>query len=286
MTTQPWPVARGRRLVGVGGAVAAPVAGTFAGPKPVDDRLCLQGILYVLHQDIAWQLLPPELGFGSGRTCWRRLERRQKAGSFEQLHSILLAELNAAGELDWTRVCVDGSHVRAKKGDTRRAATPTHYARDLPQARPEHQGPGPPPIGDECLHRRGHHDAPSSAERLRNRGRQREPGHNAPAVRVRDGTWTRGSSSSRLPRRWWRWCGFPGTTAPGAHPPRAAWHPVGRRRPERSTRPSRSPSTPSPWPASSPLGTEYDAPERPRTSFDLRGDHRAGASQPTGVARS
>ncbi|MGZ3102379.1 transposase [Streptomyces sp. H72] len=28
------------------------------GPKPVDDRLCLQGILYVLHQDIAWQLLP------------------------------------------------------------------------------------------------------------------------------------------------------------------------------------------------------------------------------------
>ena len=37
------------------------------------DRLCLQGILYVLHQDIAWQLLPLELGFGSGRTCWRRL---------------------------------------------------------------------------------------------------------------------------------------------------------------------------------------------------------------------
>jgi transposase len=35
------------------------------GPKPVPDRLCLQGILYVLHLDIAWQLLPLELGFGS-----------------------------------------------------------------------------------------------------------------------------------------------------------------------------------------------------------------------------
>ncbi len=81
------------------------------------DRLCLQGILYVLHNDIAWQLLPPELGFGSGQTCWRRLERWQQAGVFDQLHRILLAELNAAGRLDWSRACVDGSHIRAKKGE-------------------------------------------------------------------------------------------------------------------------------------------------------------------------
>ena len=45
------------------------------GPKPVPDRLFLQGILYVLHQNIAWQLLPLELRFGSGQTCWRRLDR-------------------------------------------------------------------------------------------------------------------------------------------------------------------------------------------------------------------
>nr|WP_264158834.1 transposase [Streptomyces arboris] len=31
------------------------------GPRPVPDRLCLQGILFVLHNDIAWQLLPPRL---------------------------------------------------------------------------------------------------------------------------------------------------------------------------------------------------------------------------------
>lgn len=87
------------------------------GPRPVPDRLCLQGILYVLHNDIAWQLLPLELGFGSGQTCWRRLERWQQAGVFDQLHRILLAELNAASELDWSRACVDGSHIRAKKGE-------------------------------------------------------------------------------------------------------------------------------------------------------------------------
>ncbi|MFG2481025.1 IS5 family transposase [Streptomyces fagopyri] len=54
------------------------------GPRPVADRLCLQGILYVLYNDIAWQLLPMELGFGSGQTCWRRLERWQQAGVGEQ----------------------------------------------------------------------------------------------------------------------------------------------------------------------------------------------------------
>ncbi|MDQ0932199.1 transposase [Streptomyces turgidiscabies] len=32
------------------------------------------------------------------------------------MHRILLVELNAAGELDWSRACVDGSHIRAKKG--------------------------------------------------------------------------------------------------------------------------------------------------------------------------
>ncbi|MFB7239253.1 hypothetical protein ACFCXK_31265 [Streptomyces sp. NPDC056269] len=39
-------------------------------------------------------------GFGSGQTCWRRLARWQQAGVFNRLHRILLAELNAAGELD------------------------------------------------------------------------------------------------------------------------------------------------------------------------------------------
>ncbi|MFJ7085970.1 IS5 family transposase [Streptomyces griseus] len=83
------------------------------GPRP--DRLCLQGILFVLYNDIAWQLLPLELVFGSGQTCWRRLDRWQRAEVFDKLHRVLLAEMNAAGELDWSRACVDGSHIRAKK---------------------------------------------------------------------------------------------------------------------------------------------------------------------------
>ncbi|TPQ23222.1 transposase [Streptomyces sporangiiformans] len=45
---------------------AAALAEAAPGPRPVGDRLCLEGILYVLYQDISWQLLPLELGFGSG----------------------------------------------------------------------------------------------------------------------------------------------------------------------------------------------------------------------------
>ena len=64
----------------------------------------------------ACQLLPLALGFGSGQTCWRRLERWQQADVFDQLHRILLAERNATGEVDWSRGCVNGSHIRAKGG--------------------------------------------------------------------------------------------------------------------------------------------------------------------------
>ncbi|MGW7090485.1 transposase [Streptomyces sp. NPDC054874] len=84
-------------------------------------RRLRRGHLFVLYNDMAWQLLPLELGFGSGQTCWQRLGRWQEAGVFDRQHQVLLSELNAAGELDWSRACVDGSHIRAKK---RGAPTP------------------------------------------------------------------------------------------------------------------------------------------------------------------
>src|SRR6266705_4629017 len=86
------------------------------GRRRLDDRCVLNGILFVLTTGIAWQRLPGELGFGSGMTCWRRLRDWQQAGVWQQLHEQLLAELNAAGALDWSRAVIDSSHVRALKG--------------------------------------------------------------------------------------------------------------------------------------------------------------------------
>jgi transposase len=92
----------------------------FPGRKRLPDRQALQGILFVLHTGIAWRHLPLELGFGSGSTCYRRLDEWQRAGVWQRLHALLLAELRAAGELEWERAVVDSSHVQAKKGAPRR----------------------------------------------------------------------------------------------------------------------------------------------------------------------
>ena len=88
----------------------------YPGRKRLDDRTVLSGILFVLYTGIAWEFLPQELGFGSGMTAWRRLRDWQQAGVRQRLHEALLAELNAAGALDWSRAVIDSSHVRALKG--------------------------------------------------------------------------------------------------------------------------------------------------------------------------
>ena len=86
------------------------------GRKRMDDRKVLCGILFVLYTAIPWEFLPQELGFGSGMTCWRRLRDWHQAGVWERLHEVLLAELHAGDQLDWSKAVVDSSHVRAMKG--------------------------------------------------------------------------------------------------------------------------------------------------------------------------
>lgn len=93
----------------------------YPGRKRLPDREALQGILFVLHTGIAWRHLPLELGFGSGATCWRRLDEWQQAGVWEKLHGLLLDRLRAAGEIEWSRAIADSSHVQAKKGAPKRA---------------------------------------------------------------------------------------------------------------------------------------------------------------------
>jgi transposase len=78
-----------------------------------------QGILFVLHREISWEHLPQELRFGSGMTCWRRLAEWTEAGVWPRLHEVLLAKLRRANTLDFSRAAVDGSHIRALRGEPR-----------------------------------------------------------------------------------------------------------------------------------------------------------------------
>ena len=63
--------------------------------------------------------MPQELGSGSGMTCWRRLRDWHQAGGRRQLHQALLAELHAAGALDWSGAVTGSSHARAVKSGTK-----------------------------------------------------------------------------------------------------------------------------------------------------------------------
>ncbi|TXS47008.1 IS5 family transposase [Streptomyces sp. t39] len=101
----------------------------YPGRKPVPDRQVLCGILFVLHTGIQWEHLSQELGFGSGMTCWRRLRDWNEAGVWQQLHEVLLAELNAAARLDWSRAVVDSSHVRAFKRGLQTGPSPVDRGR-------------------------------------------------------------------------------------------------------------------------------------------------------------
>jgi transposase len=50
------------------------------GGRPrLDDKVTLNGILFVLTTGIPWEDLSRELGFGSGMTCWRRLRPAKRS---------------------------------------------------------------------------------------------------------------------------------------------------------------------------------------------------------------
>jgi transposase len=87
-----------------------------AGRKRLDERRVFTGILFILQSGLPWELLPSEMGCGSGMTCWRRARDWQKAGVWDKLHRVLLAKLRNADRIDFSRVIADSSSVRAVHG--------------------------------------------------------------------------------------------------------------------------------------------------------------------------
>lgn len=85
------------------------------GGRPrVPNRAALTGVIFVLRTGIPWDMLPQEMGWGSGVTCWRRLQEWQQQGVWRKLHQALLNRLGEADKLDWSRASLDSCTIPAK----------------------------------------------------------------------------------------------------------------------------------------------------------------------------
>jgi transposase len=104
------------------------------GRPPVPDRAALAGIVFVLRSGIPWEMLPQEMGCGSGMSCWRRLRNWRAAGVWAALHRALLERLQGAGEIDWRRAALDSASLPAKRGARSRARTRPTAASRAPSA--------------------------------------------------------------------------------------------------------------------------------------------------------
>ena len=91
-----------------------PVVWCGNGRKPVSNRACFHGLLYVLISGIGWDFVPA--CFPCGKTIQNRLKRwlalecfhtawQQRAQRYERLRGI-----------NWDKILLDGSKKPAKKG--------------------------------------------------------------------------------------------------------------------------------------------------------------------------
>jgi transposase len=103
----------------------------YPGRKRVDDRACLEAIMYVLKTGCQWAMVPVSETGCSGKTAWRRMDEWDRVGVWDELHDRLLAELNAQDGIDWSTGVVDGSSQRAVFGGTS-PARPRSIARRAP----------------------------------------------------------------------------------------------------------------------------------------------------------
>lgn len=80
-----------------------------------DHRQVIEAIIYRLRTGIAWRDLPES--FGPWQTVWKRHKRFSTDGTWDKIHARLVAEADAAGQVDWT-VSVDSTVNRAHQHAT------------------------------------------------------------------------------------------------------------------------------------------------------------------------
>lgn len=84
------------------------------GPNFLPSRRCFEGILWILWTGAPWKALPQE--YPSPSTCWRRLKKWEDDGTWLKIWRAFIAELDEAGQIDWSECFMDATFAPAKKG--------------------------------------------------------------------------------------------------------------------------------------------------------------------------
>jgi len=86
------------------------------GRPRLDNRILLNGVLWILRTGAPWGDLPPR--YGSSSTVHRRYQEWVREGILERILLLLAEDLRTRGKLDLREAYIDGSFVTAKKGAT------------------------------------------------------------------------------------------------------------------------------------------------------------------------
>jgi len=87
-----------------------------------DNRRVVEAIAYRYRTGIPWRDLPREQ-FGPWQTVWKRHRRYAAGGTWDRVLARLLAEADAAGQVNWT-VSIDATIGRAHQHATTRRTLP------------------------------------------------------------------------------------------------------------------------------------------------------------------
>ena len=96
----------------------APSRPQGGGRRRHGDREVLAAIVFVATSGCTWQQLPPRRSGRPGRRPTGGSPSGSKARVWAKLHRLVLDELGARGELDWSRCAIDSVNMRALKRGT------------------------------------------------------------------------------------------------------------------------------------------------------------------------
>jgi len=93
------------------------------GRPRADDRVTINGILYVLTTGCRWMDMPKR--YGSDSTVHRRLQLWQHNGTWKKILDAARSSAYASGIIKMQKASVDSTDVAAKKGEKRLVMTAT-----------------------------------------------------------------------------------------------------------------------------------------------------------------